>query len=164
MLLRAGIVASIACCVLGCGSDGLDQSSRTGDGVTTGSQSVPITVGSWKPGDDAFTAGLNGTLARSKAGCIYVAAPKGVRTLEPGLYNGVNVVWPAGYSADESPGGDVNLRDPEGLVVAHLGTPISTGGGAPPHPFAVPSNAPCAVRGLAFFVVMAELPPLSSSE
>jgi hypothetical protein len=114
---------------------------------------LPLTTGSWRPGDDAALVGLQDELAVSRLGCLYVGG------IAHGEEYRINVVWPADYSADKSRDGAISLRDQDGAVVAHIGTAISTGGYPVERPSERASLSPaCTVPGGEWFVVQDELP------
>jgi hypothetical protein len=116
---------------------------------------LPLTTGSWRPGDDAALVGLRGQLAVSGSGCLYVGG------IAYGEAYRINVVWPADYSADKDPNGAISLRDQDDAVVAHIGTEISTGGYPVERPSERATFTPaCTVPGGEWFVVQDELPPL----
>lgn len=113
---------------------------------------IPLSTSSWKPGDLAMAAQIEGRLALSKGECVYLEGLGGAKN---------DVIWPAGYSADISPEGDLTLRNPAGEPVGHDGTRFFVGGGYISEDEG--GNVPgvvCEVADDEIVVINDELPPL----
>lgn len=114
---------------------------------------VSIPTSDWKPGDPVSLARTSGILAVTTAQCLYVAD-------ESGSALGGGIVWPAGYTA-RAVGGDIEVLNPAGEVVARTGAPIILGGGYGR------SNEPAGCAGVdgkshgAPFYVNTELPSIN---
>jgi hypothetical protein len=113
-----------------------------------GGTPFPVPTSQWKPGDAGMTALLEGTLVKDGSGCLVV--------------DDLVIVWPAGYTAQQTPAGSVEVIDPDGRVVARTGAPLRAGGGSSP----VGVSGPCISGRPAaeLFHVNDELPALDVAE
>ncbi len=75
---------------------------------------VPISTSAWQPGDGGRLALIAGTLKANDAGCLHVG--------------GSDIVWPAGFTATTPSPGTVQVRRPDGAVVAETGRTFRTVG------------------------------------
>lgn len=94
----------------------------TGTGEANRAPSPVISVGQWEPGDPSLRALVGGVVTMDSNGCVYL------RNAD----HTTDVIWPAGYTAETSPGVPLLIRDAAGDVVAGLGTQINSGGGSVP--------------------------------
>jgi hypothetical protein len=112
----------------------------------------PLRITTHPLGPVVDLAGLTGRLALSKDRCLYLS------TRVRGKVYRSNILWPAGYSADELPDGTVTLFNAKREPVAHLGTQVTLTGGDPnsPHP-----RVACSVPRASYFRVdVDDLPAL----
>lgn len=95
-----------------------DEAGWSSDGIT-------LNTSSWEPGDDANEAAIISVVRIDPNGCVYLG--------REGMGKGVDIIWPAGYTAARQPDGTVAILNPDGEVVAATGHRIRAGGGeAPP--------------------------------
>jgi hypothetical protein len=107
---------------------------------------VAIATSSWKPGDASLLMPFGGTLGINEENCLHLRGGGGP----------VDIIWPAGYTAEQRADGTVVVKRPDGQVVAATGQSFeASGGGAP-----APSNMPCHAGTGEVLVVHALLPPL----
>lgn len=98
-------------------TDATSSSAATPSGSASGSTSIDLPTSDWS-GGGGDAAALGGTLRLDADGCVRV--------------DDVDVVWPRGFSA-RTVGGELELLDADGAVVARGGDQIFTGGGFVPH-------------------------------
>lgn len=112
---------------------------------------VTLPTSDWTPGGSADLALFGGVVSARPDGdtlCV-VLEPLDARTTDIDF---TPVVWPKGYTATAYP---LEIRDPEGQVVAREGLPLSFGGGLAQ----VEPGTPCMFGRSDAAVVMQELPP-----
>jgi hypothetical protein len=85
----------------------------------------PLHTSGWEPGDPANLALLQGRLAVTPEGCLFVAA-------DGGTVLAAGIVWPKGFSARYSLGHQVEVVSIIGKVVAHQGNYVHLPGGFGP--------------------------------
>jgi hypothetical protein len=94
---------------------GSDEVALVQDTVTVlDAEPVALPTSAWRPGDVSFTALVAGRLRVDGDGCVWVGESV--------------AVWPAGYSAVDTPD-RIEIRDPNGRLAAREGTDVETGGG-----------------------------------
>lgn len=116
-------------------------------------QTVTLPTSGWTPGSNSLLASVGGVVSARRDGnqlCV-VLEPSDARTADSEF---MPVVWPKGYTATVYP---LEIRNPDGQVVAREGQLISFGGaGAVP----VQPGTPCMFGRSDTSSVMSELPPL----
>jgi len=120
---------------------------------------VAIATSDWKPGDDSLQALIGGTLQVNKEGCIFLPVERDRSDDIPGT--AVDVVWPAGYTAERLADGTVVVKRPDGEVVAATGHEFRSGGGATTNPEGI--DFPCLAGKGGVWFVHDELPPLDET-
>ncbi len=153
-LVQAIWVALVVAAVAGCGR--VDTSATS---ATSENSAVVINTGSWKPGSDSMLALVGGTLRINDEGCVYLGTGPD-DTAEPGG-PARDVVWPAGYTAEQLESGNVVVKRPDGQVVAKTGHDFRTGGGAVP--MDDDSQMSCRAGTGDVVFVQQVLPPLDSN-
>ncbi|HYJ70145.1 MAG TPA: hypothetical protein VEX15_21040 [Nocardioidaceae bacterium] len=147
-----GMVAAVAVIVAAAaggtwlllGSDE-DEPGWSSDGIT-------LNTSSWEPGDDADDAGIVGVVRIDANGCVHLR--------RKGRAAGVDVIWPAGYTASRQDDGTVTIMDPDDVVVAATGHRLRAGGGAAPSDTEFACRARN-TRGTTPVMIEDELPPLA---
>jgi hypothetical protein len=86
---------------------------------------MPLHTSGWQPGDPANLALLEGRLAVTSGGCLFLAGDEG-SVLAAGI------VWPKGFSARYSSGHQVEVVGATGRVIAHQGDLVRLPGGFGP--------------------------------
>ena len=115
------------------------------------SNGITLNTSSWDPGDGyAMEALISSVVRIDPNGCVYLR--------REGVDVGVDVLWPAGYTAARQPDGTVTILNPDGVVVAATGHRLRAGGGHPPD-----AEVECRAEGTVGtpFMINDELPPLN---
>jgi hypothetical protein len=121
-----------------------DEPGWTSNGIT-------LNTSSWEPTDAASEALIISVVRIDPNGCVYLGRAGSVR----------NVVWPAGYTAARQLDGTVTISNPDGVIVAATGHPLSAGGSeAPPDTYLYLA---CQAQGSDYpaLMIQDELPPLN---
>jgi hypothetical protein len=116
------------------------------------SNGITLNTSSWEPGDDENEARISSVVRVGEHGCVHLR--------RKGKDVGVNVIWPAGYTASRQSDGKVTIMNPEGVVVAATGHRIEAGGGEAPGDTEFACRAQN-TRGTTSFMIQDELPPLN---
>jgi hypothetical protein len=124
---------------------GSDEPGWSSDGIT-------LNTSSWEPGDDADEAHITSVVRIDANGCVHLR--------RKGRAIGVDVIWPAGYTASRQDGRRVTIMNPDGEVVAATGHRLGAGGGEAPSDTEFACRARN-TRGTTPFMIQDELPPLN---
>ena len=150
MMLCAAVLVS--CASNGTSAPGGSASPDLTHKIRGYASSIAIATGDWKPGDAAMAAEIRGELRLSKTDCLHMGSGVGGRG--PGA---IDVVWPAGYTAEQTSPGTVVVKRPDGAVVARTGRSFSTGGGYLPP---TEADLPCRAGKGDVAYINAEMAPL----
>lgn len=119
LTLVAGAI--VAVCAVTIAGGALLRNRDVAPPPSTAPAAIAIPTSSWKPGDPAMLARVEGLLTATGDGCLYLKTAHG-EIAAGGL------VWPAGYSArlvDDV----IEVTRPDGAVVARTGQQLVVGGG-----------------------------------
>lgn len=147
------VPATVGAALLGCaGQTQIAPAAPAARSVTAleGPGRLKIATSDWTPQDPRWEARLPVTdvqLTADTDGCVILRADDGRR---------IDVVWPAGFTAEQTDQGPAIL-DPHGNTVLRSGSLLDAGGGT-----SRATGAPCIADRDAFYV-QSELAPLDPS-
>lgn len=142
-IVTLSVVAAIGSTLLGCAHKSPvapDASGIRSTPSTEASERLTIATSDWTPRDSQWEARFavdDVQLSVDGAGCVVLRTDDGSR---------FDVVWPAGFTAEQTDQGPL-IRDPLGRPVLRSGAALETGGGT-----ARASGQPCLADHEAFYV------------